>query len=95
MKRQKIDEFVKETETHEIKLVVGIDPKPREAVNPMFYIRMESKSKKTGKTRKAKSIWLSLNEMAKLSVLLTVASRFWTERLEKGSEYSEERIIAS
>lgn len=55
---------------------------------------MESLDKETNKEIKVKSIWLSLNEMAKLSVLMTIASRFWLERLEKGSKHSQKRIKA-
>lgn len=55
---------------------------------------MESLDKETNEQSKVKSIWLSLNEMAKLSVLMTIASRFWLERLEKGSRYSQKRIEA-
>jgi len=53
---------------------------------------MESIEKETGEKCKPEQIWLSLNEMGKLSILMIIASRFWEERLEKGSKYSQKRI---
>lgn len=90
-----VEEFLKETRTHKIRLIAGVDPAPPDPHgNAMFYIRMESTEKKTKRRNKAQQIWLSLNEMGKLSVLMTVASRFWEERLDKGSKRSTKRINA-
>ena len=95
MRKQLVEEFFKETETHEIRLIAGIDPEPPDPhPNAIFYIRMESIEKETKEKCKAQQIWLSLNEMGKLNILMTVASRFWEERLEKGSRYSQKRIKA-
>lgn len=55
---------------------------------------MESTEKETRKKQETESIWLSLNEMVKLSILMTIASQFWLERLEKDEGYSIERIQA-
>jgi hypothetical protein len=95
MKRQLVEEFSKETPTHEIKLIAGIDPNPPNPYpNAIFYVRMESTEKETNERCKTKQIWLSLNEMGKLSMLMIIASRFWAERLEKGSWQSQKRIKA-
>jgi hypothetical protein len=86
MRKQLVEEFSKETDTHEIRLVAGIDPNPPDPYsNAIFYIRMESEARETGERCKVEPIWLSLNEMVKLSVLMTVASKFWEKKLEKGS----------
>lgn len=92
IRKQLIERFSKETPRHEIDLIAGINPNPPRAHNAIFYIRMESIDKDTGEKLKPEPIWLSLSEMAKLSVLMTVASQFWLERLDKDEEYSEERI---
>jgi len=95
MKRQLVEEFSKETGEHRIRLVAGIEPRPpRPHPNAIFYIRMESTDKEKNKTIMVKPIWLSLNEMMKLSVLMTVASRFWLERLDKRTRRSRSRIQA-
>jgi len=95
MRKQLVEEFCKETKEHKIRLVVGVDPNPPDPYpNAIFYLRMESIEKETGKKSKPQQIWLSLNEMGKLSMLMIVASRFWEERLEKGSSYSRKRIKA-
>ena len=88
-----IDEFVKHPECGEIKLIAGIDPDPPDPYpNAVFYIRMVSPDITTKETCKTEKIWLSLSEITRLSVLMTIASRFWVERLNKGEEYTEERI---
>ena len=95
IRKQLVEKFSKETREHEITLVAGIDPNPPDPYpNAIFYVRMESTDKETNKKSKVKPIWLSLNEMAKLSVLMTIASRFWLERLEKASGHSQKRIKA-
>lgn len=93
-KRKLVDEFVKQSSEYgEIRLVAGIDTEPRDPYpNAIFYIRMESQDRNTGEPCETKSIWLSLNEMTRLSILMNIASRFWVERLNKGESYSEERI---
>lgn len=90
--RKLVQEFAKETEKHKIRLIAGIHPEPPKASNAIFYVRMESEDKDTGETCFVEPIWLTLNEMVKLSVLMTLASKFWAERLEKGSSYSQKRI---
>ena len=93
MRKQLVEEFFKETKAHEIRLIAGVDPAPSDPhANAIFYIRMESVEKKTRKKSKAQQIWLSLNEMGKLSMLMTVALRFWEERLDKGSKQSRKRV---
>jgi hypothetical protein len=88
-----VERFSKETPKHEISLVAGIIPKPPDPYpNVIFYMEMESIDKDTGKSQKPEPIWLTLGEMVKLSVLMTVASQFWLERLEKDEEYSGERV---
>lgn len=87
--KQLVAKFSKDTNNHITNLIAGIDPNPSHAI---FYIRMESEDKRTGKISKAKDIWLSLTEMQKLSMLMFVASRFWEEKLAKGSKYSQKRI---
>lgn len=95
IKKQLVEEFSKDTGEHEIKLIAGIEPNPPDPYpNAIFYVRMESTDKETNKESKVEPIWLSLNEMAKLSVLMTIASRFWLERLEKTSWQSKKRIKA-
>jgi hypothetical protein len=93
-KRVIIDEFIKESsECGEVRLVAGIDKKPKDPhPNAIFYIRMESQDRDTKEPCKTEDIWLSLNEMTRLSVLMNIASQFWIERLEKGEQYSEERV---
>ena len=92
IKRKLVEKITKDTGEHIIKLIAGVDPNPPYPSNAIFYIRMESIEKETEEKSKVEPIWLSLNEMTKLSVLMTVASRFWLERLEKGTEYARERI---
>lgn len=93
MGRQLVEEFRKETSDHEIRLIAGIEPDPYAPYpNAIFYIRMESVDKETNRRTKVKPIWLSLNEMAKLSVLMTIASRFWLERLEQKTWRGRKRI---
>jgi len=95
IRKQLVEKFSKETRGHEITLTAGIDPSPPDPYpNAIFYVRMESIDKETNKKSKVEPIWLSLNEMAKLSVLMTIASRFWIERLEKTSWQSQKRIEA-
>jgi len=93
MKKQLVEEFFKDTGEHQISLIAGIDPNPPAPYpNAIFYIRMKSIDKETNKKSKVKPIWLSLNEMLKLSVLMTIASRFWLERLEKNSWNRRKKI---
>jgi len=94
MKRQLVDEFIIHSKKcGEVKLIAGVDPNPPDPYpNAIFYIRMESRDKKTKKPCKTEHIWLSLNDMTRLSILMNIASRFWTDRYEKGERYSEERI---
>lgn len=89
-----IDNFVKETSDRgEIRLIAGIDPNPPDPYpNAIFYIRMVSQDCKTKVPCSTESIWLSLTEMTRLSVLMSIASRFWVERLNKSEAYTEERI---
>jgi|SRR3990170_5420966 len=93
-KRKLVDEFVKQSsECGEIRLIAGIDTEPHDPCpNAIFYIRMESQDRDTKEHCKTENIWLSLNEMTRLSVLMSIASRFWVERLDKGESDSEERI---
>jgi len=93
IKKLVVERFSKKTSNHEINLVAGIIPEPPDPYpNVIFYIEMESIDKNTGESQKPEPIWLTLGEMVKLSVLMTVASQFWLERLEKDDEYSGERI---
>ena len=95
IRKQLVEKFSKETGEHEITLIAGIDLSPPDPYpNAIFYVRMESIDKETNKKSKVEPIWLSLNEMAKLSVLMTIASRFWLERLEKASWQSRKRVKA-
>jgi hypothetical protein len=92
-----VDEFVKNPdEIDEIKLVAGIDKAPKDPHhNAMFYIRMESRNREIQEPRdfcKTERIWLSLNELTRLSILSNIASQFWIETLEKNEPYSERRI---
>jgi hypothetical protein len=92
--RKLVDKFVRQTSEHgEIKLIAGVnlDP-PNPHPNAIFYIRMESQDGDTEEPCKTQDIWLSLNDMTRLSVLMNIASRFWTDRYEKGEPYSEKRI---
>lgn len=93
-KRKLVDQFVKQSsEFGEIRLVAGIDTEPHGSYpNAVFYMRMESKDRNSGEPCKTRSIWLSLNEMTRLSILMIIASRFWVERIDKGKPQSEERI---
>jgi len=93
MKKKLVEEFCKETRKHEIRLIAGIDPTPPYPTpNAIFYVRMESTDKEQNETCKVEPIWLSRDEMMRLSVLMILGLRFWEERLEKGSSYSRERI---
>lgn len=95
IKKQLVEKFSKETKKHKITLIAGIEPDPPDPrSNVIFYLRMESIEKNTGEKQKVEPIWLSLGEMVKLSVLMTIASQFWLERLDKDSKYSRERIEA-
>lgn len=89
-----VDEFVKESsKCGKVRLIASIDKKPRGPYpNAIFYIRMESRDRNTGEPCETEDIWLSLNEMTRLSVLMNIASRFWIETFEKDDPYSEERI---
>ncbi len=94
MNRQLVDRFTTKSEKcGEIKLIAGIDPNPPDPYpNAIFYIRMESRDRNSKEPCKTESIWLSLNDMTRLSVLMNVASRFWVNRYDKGRPCSEERI---
>jgi len=95
IRKKVVEKFHKETSEHEIDLIAGIIPNPPDPYpNAIFYLKMESTEIYTGKKQKPQPIWLTLGEMLKLSVLMTMASKFWLERLEKRSKYSEERIEA-
>ena len=95
IRKQLVEKFSKDTGEHEIELIAGIEPNPPDPrPNAIFYLRMESIEKSTGEKQKVEPIWLSLGEMVKLSVLMTIASQFWLERLDKDSKYSKERIKA-
>lgn len=89
-----VDEFIKPIpECGETRLIAGIDPEPPDPYpNAIFYVRMVSHDINTRKPCKTQTIWLSLSEMTRLSVLMTIASRFWMERLNKGEEYTKERV---
>jgi len=93
-RRKLVDEFIKQSsEFGEIRLVAAIDMEPDSPCpNAIFYMRMESKDRTSGEPCETGNIWLSLNEMTRLSILMNIASRFWFKRLEKGKPYSEERI---
>jgi hypothetical protein len=92
-RRKLVEKIEKDTGEHLIELVAGIEPNPPDPYpNSIFYIRMKSTEKETGFESYVKPIWLSLNEMTKLSVLMTLASRFWLERLDKDTEYAQERV---
>jgi len=93
-RRKLVEEFWKVTsQNHKIKLIAGIEPRPSQPYrNIIFYIRMESTDLETNLKTKVEPIWLSLNEMVKLSVLMTLASRFWLERLDKRSRRGKERM---
>ena len=54
---------------------------------------MESQDKNTGEPCKTESIWLSLDDMTRLSVLMNIASRFWVKRYNKDEADSEEKIM--
>ena len=74
-------------------MIAGINPKPPDPCpNAIFYVRMESEDKDTNEMQYPEPIYLTLNEMVKLSVLMTIASKFWVERLEKRSPQSQDRI---
>ena len=93
MSKQLVEKFHKETNEYEIDLIAGIIPEPPDPYpNAIFYLRMESTEKHTGKKQKPEPIWLSLGEMMKLSMMMNMASQFWLERLEKDSNYTKIRI---
>ena len=53
MRRQLVEKFHKETSEHEIDLIAGIIPDPPDPYpNAIFYLRMESTEKYTGKSQK-------------------------------------------
>jgi len=85
-----VDEFIKRSRFGEIRLVAGIDTE--QCPNAVFFMRMEFKDQTSGEPRETRDIWLSLNEMARLGILMNIASRFWIERLDKGKPQSEVRI---
>jgi hypothetical protein len=89
-----VDEFIRDiAECGETRLIVGIDPEPPDPYpNAVFYIRMVSQDLDTMKPCKTQTFWLSLSEMTRLSVLMSIASRFWMERLDKREEYTKERV---
>ena len=93
-RKQLVDKFItKSKECGEIKLIAGVDPNPPDPYpNAIFYIRMESQDRKSGKPCKTESIWLSLDDMTRLSVLMNIASRFWVKRYDKNEPDSEEKI---
>lgn len=88
-----VEKFHKETSEYDIDFIAGIEPDPPYPYpNAIFYLRMESTHRETGKTKKTEPIWLTLREMVKLSVLMTMASQFWIKRLDKGTGESKKRI---
>jgi hypothetical protein len=93
--RQLVDKFtIKGGTTGTINLIAGIDPNPPDPYpNAIFYIRMESQDRDTGKPCKTERMWLTLNDMTRLSILMNIASRFWTNKYEKGEPYTEEKIL--
>ena len=77
MARKVVEKLHKEPGEYEIDFIIGIDDNPSEANNAMFYIRMESIRKKNNKQDRAREIWLSCEEMDRLSMLMSMSSKFW------------------
>jgi len=93
MTRKAVEIFHKEPEKYEIDFIVGIDDNPPEARNAMFYLRMESVRKETDRHDKAREIWLSSEELEKLSMLMSMASKFWKNHtLKKNTSRTQKRI---
>jgi len=93
MTRTAVEIFHKEPQKYEIDFIIGIDDNPIDANNAMFYVRMESIRKKTGRHDKAREIWLSSEEMEKLSMLMSMASKFWKiHTLKKNTPHTREKI---
>jgi len=93
MARKAVEIFHKEPEKYEIDLIIGIDDNPSDANNAMFYVRMESIKERTGRHDKAREIWLSSEEMGKLSMLMSMASKFWKNHtLEKNTFHTRKKV---
>ena len=93
MGRHEVQHFHKSSKKYETDLIIGIDDNPPDARNAMFYVRMKSIRKESGRKDRAREIWLSNKELKKLGVLMTIASRFWRKHtLAKNTVHTQKRI---
>jgi len=74
-----------------VRLVAGVDPNPEFGSNAMFYVRMECRQKGKKKV-KVPGTWLSLSELTRLSIQMTLSTPFWFETLEKGKSSTSPRV---
>jgi hypothetical protein len=86
-----IQEFVKGKGDFEVRLRAGIETNPPKYPHVMFFIQMASDSRERGK-QVTETLYLTLAEMVKLSVLMTTASQFWTKTFDKYSEEDQIKI---
>ena len=90
MTKLSVEQFQKSKFNFNVELRAGIDDDPPSSSNVIFYLQMKSTTNEG--TIKTEPIWLSLADMVKLSMLMTTASHFWIEKLDKGSQETKERI---
>jgi hypothetical protein len=93
MTKTVVERIQKRPPDFDIDFIVGVDDNPDLANNAMFYVRMESITKKSGEYHKPREIYFSNEEMKKLSVLMTFASKFWEKNtLEKNTVRTKKKI---
>lgn len=86
-----IDEFQKSFRGKTVRLVAGIDLSPEDRSKAIFYLRMEAREKGR-KPTKVPGIWLSLSELTRLAMLMSLSTRFWFETIQKGKRYTKRRV---
>ena len=94
MTKQIVEQFVKGNRGFEVKLKAGVDTNPPGYPNAMFFIEMSSYKIERDEWVITEPIYLTLAEMAKLSVLMTTASQFWTKTFNKYSKEDLKKIDA-
>ncbi len=93
MTRVEIEHLEAHPKKYDIHFIVGVDSNPEDARNAMFYIRMKSFRKEEERHDFAREIWLSCDDMEKLSELLIYASKYWDRHtLRKGTNRTKRDI---
>src|SRR5437899_508802 len=85
------DECAKSFGGKRVRLVAGVDANTEFGSNAIFYVRTECRQR--GKRRvKVPEMWLSLSELTRLSMLMSLSTRFWFETLEKRRSSTSRRV---